>query len=207
MKEIFLNPNVLACILAYLIGAIPFGLLLVKQFAKIDIRQEGSKSIGATNVLRVLKQQNNKMAKKLAIATIALDGLKGFLPVLITKLMGFSFDTQLSVALFAVVGHCFSPYLKFHGGKGVATGAGALLLFLPIELAIALAVWFVVGKVLKISSLASLLAVAALLISMFLLHPDNLSIKAPVCIITFIIVYKHTPNIIRLFKGKESKVI
>ena len=96
MKEIFLNPNVLACILAYLIGAIPFGLLLVKQFAKIDIRQEGSKSIGATNVLRVLKQQNNKMAKKLALATIALDGLKGFLPVLITKLMGFSFDTQLS---------------------------------------------------------------------------------------------------------------
>jgi glycerol-3-phosphate acyltransferase PlsY len=114
-----------------------------------------------------------------------------------------------AIAIFSVIGHCYSPYLKFEGGKGVATGAGVLLVMLPIETLIAFITWFIVGKVLKISSLSSLLALCALILSSFIIHPDIDSIKthAPIFIIAFVIVYKHIPNIVRLFQGKESKVI
>jgi len=207
--DFLLNINVQFYILSYLIGGIPFGLLIAKLFTGKDIRESGSGSIGATNVLRVLKETNPALAKKLAITTVVLDALKGVVLLIIAKLIGLSIETLWAIAIFSVIGHCYSPYLKFEGGKGVATGAGVLLVMLPIETLIAFITWFIVGKVLKISSLSSLLALCALILSSFIIHPDVDGIKthAPIFIIAFVIVYKHIPNIIRLFQGKESKVI
>lgn len=201
--------NVQFYILGYLVGGIPFGLLLAKYFTGKDIRESGSGSIGATNVLRVLKETNPKLAKKLAILTVTLDALKGIVVLLVAQFLGLSLEVLWAIAIFAVVGHCYSPYLKFEGGKGVATGAGVLLVMLPLETFIAFVTWFVVGKVLKISSLSSLLALSALLVSSYLIHPtlEGINSHAPLWIIAFIIVYKHLPNIIRLFQGKETKVV
>ena len=203
------NINIQFYIIAYLVGGIPFGLLLAKYFSGSDIRQSGSGSIGATNVLRVLKESNPALAKKLAIITLVLDAFKGIAVLVVAKALHVSPETLWAIAIFAIMGHCFSPYLKFEGGKGVATGAGVLLVLLPIETLIAFVAWFIAGKVLKISSLSSLMALTALLVSSFIIHPDIEGIKthAPLFIIAFIIVYKHTPNIMRLFQGKESKVI
>lgn len=207
--DFLFNINVQFYILSYLVGGIPFGLLLAKRFAGKDIRQSGSGSIGATNVLRVLKETNPILAKKLAITTVLLDALKGIVVLLIGKILGLSFETLWAIAVFAVFGHCYSPYLKFEGGKGVATGAGVLLVMLPIETFVAFITWFVAGKVLKISSLSSLLALGALLISSYIIHPTlgDIHSHAPLWIIAFIIVYKHIPNIMRLFQGKETKVV
>ncbi|MCI6988955.1 MAG: glycerol-3-phosphate 1-O-acyltransferase PlsY [Campylobacter sp.] len=205
---ILTNPNSLACIIAYLVGAIPFGLLIAKKFAHLDIKSEGSKSIGATNVLRVLKAHNSNLAKKLAIATIICDVLKGVVPILIARyILELSLNTQLSMAVFAVLGHCFSPYLKFEGGKGVATGAGVLGLFLPLELGCALIVWFVVAKVFKISSVASLFGLLTLVLIVLIFRSDELYLRAPVLGIAFMIFYKHIPNIKRLIFKQEGKVI
>jgi len=207
--DFLFNINIQFYILSYLIGGIPFGLLIAKLFTGKDIRESGSGSIGATNVLRVLKETNPSLAKKLAITTVVLDALKGIILLIVAKFIGLSIETLWAIAIFSVIGHCYSPYLKFEGGKGVATGAGVLLVMLPIETLIAFATWFLVGKVLKISSLSSLLALSALILSSFIIHPDIEGIKthAPIFIIAFVIVYKHIPNIIRLFQGKESKVI
>ena len=168
--DFLLNINVQFYILSYLIGGIPFGLLIAKLFTGKDIRESGSGSIGATNVLRVLKETNPALAKKLAITTVVLDGLKGVVLLIIAKLIGLSIETLWAIAIFSVIGHCYSPYLKFEGGKGVATGAGVLLVMLPIETLIAFITWFIVGKVLKISSLSSLLALCALILSSFIIH-------------------------------------
>jgi glycerol-3-phosphate acyltransferase PlsY len=175
----------------------------------IKITQEGSKAIGATNVLRVLKQKDPSLAKKLSIATIILDALKGIAVLTAASLMGVSEETKWAVAVIAVLGHCFSPYLKFEGGKGVATGIGVFLYMLPVETAIGILFWFISAKILKISSLSSLIGVAALVVSSFILHPDIKVIHthAPVILIAVIIFYKHIPNIIRLIQGKEKKVV
>ncbi len=204
------NTNIQFYIIAYLVGGIPFGLLLAKQFTSIDVRESGSGSIGATNVLRVLKESNPVLAKKIAVATLLLDALKGIAVLVVAKFaFGVSEQTLWMVAILAVVGHCYSPYLKFEGGKGVATGMGVMLFMLPVETIIALIAWFIAGKTIKISSISSLIALATLIISSFIIHPEITEIKthAPILIISFLIIYKHVPNIIRLFSGKESKVV
>ncbi len=203
------NINIQFYILAYLVGGIPFGLLLAKYFGKINITEVGSGSIGATNVLRALKTQDPKLAKKVAIATLVLDVLKGIVVLSIAKVMGLSEATLWAIAILAVVGHCYSPYLKFEGGKGVATGMGVLFFLLPIETIIGVIVWLIVAKIVKISSLASLLAFLTIAISSFILHPKIYTIEshAPILIITFIIFYKHIPNIMRIVKGEEKRVV
>ena len=202
------NPNVIFYIIAYLVGGIPFGYILAKIFAGVDIKKSGSKSIGATNVLRVVKQKDEKLAKKLAIATVVFDALKGAVMVLIAKLLGFPPAVWWMVGIMTVLGHCYSPFLKFEGGKGVATGMGVLLVLLPIETLIGLAVWAIVGKLTKISSLASLSGLAAVVISSFIIHPELPYVRshAPLLILAFIIFYKHLPNIKRLITGQERKV-
>lgn len=205
-----MNENLIAYLVAYLIGAIPFGLLFGLLFGGINIKKSGSKSIGATNVLRVIKQSNPALAKKLAILTVVFDALKGVIPILVGKFI-FELDiaTLWAMGVLAVVGHCFSPYLMFEGGKGIATGAGVLAYFLPLELMIAVVTWFITGKVLKISSLASLIALLAMVVSSFIFHYDipEINTHAPILIIAFIVVYKHMPNIKRLLSGSEGKVI
>lgn len=209
-KVVDMNENLIAYLVAYLIGAIPFGLLFGLLFGGINIKKSGSKSIGATNVLRVIKQSNPTLAKKLAILTVVFDALKGVIPILVGKFI-FELDiaTLWAMGVLAVVGHCFSPYLMFEGGKGIATGAGVLAYFLPLELMIAVVAWFIAGKVLKISSLASLIALLAMVVSSFIFHYDvpEINTHAPILIIAFIVVYKHMPNIKRLLSGSEGKVI
>jgi len=207
--DLLSNINIQFYIIAYLVGGIPFGLLLAKKFTSIDVRESGSGSIGATNVLRVLKDSNPALAKKIAIATLLLDALKGMAILIVAMSMDISQQTMWMIAILAVVGHCYSPYLKLEGGKGVATGMGVMLFMLPIETILAVIAWFIAGKTLKVSSLSSLIALLTLLISSFIIHPDIPEIKthAPLFIISFLIVYKHVPNIMRLFSGKESKVV
>lgn len=206
--EFFNNINNIFFLAAYLVGGIPFGLILAKMFAKVDIKESGSKSIGATNVLRVVKEKQPALAKKLAIATLLLDALKGIAVLAVAKMVGVPDATLWAVAVLAVAGHCFSPYLMFEGGKGVATGVGVLVFMLPIVTTIAIIAWFILGKTLRISSLASLGALAALIISSYIIYPEipNIYSHAPIWIIAIIVVYKHIPNIIRLIKGQEKRV-
>ncbi|BDY12556.1 glycerol-3-phosphate 1-O-acyltransferase PlsY [Hydrogenimonas cancrithermarum] len=206
--EFLTNPNIIFYLAAYLVGGIPFGLILAKMFAGVDIKQSGSQSIGATNVLRVVKQKNPALAKKLAIATVLLDAFKGIAVLLVAKLAGMPDATLWAIAVLAVAGHCFSPYLMFEGGKGVATGVGVLAFMMPDVTAIALVVWFVLGKTLRISSLASLGALAAFIVASYILYPDvpNIHSHAPIWIIAIVVVYKHTPNIVRLLSGREKRV-
>ncbi len=203
--ELLLNTNVEFFILAYLIGGIPFGLLLAKKFAGVDIKASGSGSIGATNVLRVVKEKNPALAKKLGIATLALDAFKGIFVLIIAYFTGLSEATLWGIAVLAVIGHCFSPYLNFEGGKGIATGMGVMMFMLPIETIIALVVWGISAKTIRISSISSLTGVAALLIASFIIHPDMA--HAPIIFIVFILFYKHIPNIIRVIKGEEKRIV
>lgn len=205
----FTSINGIFYVLAYFIGGIPFGLLYGKYLAGVDIRQVGSGSVGATNVLRALKENNLKFAKKIAILTMLSDALKGAVIIGIAKIVGLSYEAQWMLAFLAVVGHCFSPFLKFEGGKGVATTVGVIAVFLPIEALLGLIVWFLVGKFLKISSLASLLGLFVGIGSSFIIHPEipHINTHTPLILITMIVVYKHIPNIVRLIQNKEKRVI
>ncbi|MCG3656355.1 glycerol-3-phosphate 1-O-acyltransferase PlsY [Aliarcobacter butzleri] len=202
------NQNIVFYLLAYLVGSIPFGLILAKTFAGVDIKSQGSKSIGATNVLRVVKQTNPSLAKKLGIATVLLDALKGTLVLLVGIYYGVSSETLWAIAVLAVLGHCYSIYLGLEGGKGVATGLGVYIVLIPYSTLIGALVWIVCAKVLKISSLSSLLGLVAAVISAIFIYDDlGINSNVPMYLIAFIILYKHIPNIVRLIKGQESKVI
>lgn len=202
--DFLFNQNVHFYLAAYLLGGIPFGLLLAKFFAGVNVKESGSGSIGATNVLRVVKETNPALAKKLGAATLALDALKGIAVVLAAKQFGMDESVQWMVAVLAVIGHCFSPYMWFEGGKGVATGMGVMAVMLPIPTAIALIVWAVSAKTIRISSISSMLGLLALVVASFLLNPAMF--HAPVLFIAFILFYKHIPNFIRLFQGEEKRV-
>ena len=197
-------------IAAYLIGGIPFGYLLAKYIGGVNIKEEGSGNIGATNVLRVLKAKDPKLAKKLGALTLLLDALKGAIVLLVAKYLGASDFTLWSIAVFAVIGHCYTPFLNFEGGKGVATGFGVLLVLLPIPSLIALVVWFIAAKGLKISSLSSLIALLSILLASYVTFSNGLPgihTFVPLWIIAFIIFYKHIPNIKRLLLKKEERVV
>ena len=197
--------NLVAYAVAYLIGGIPFGLIFAYVFGAGDIRQQGSGSIGATNVLRVLKERDPKLAKKVAVLTFLGDFGKVVVPICVARFLGLDDATLWAMAVLAVVGHCFSPYLGFNGGKGIATGVGAIMAILPIEAWLGLLVWFVFAKGLKISSVASLAGAFTAVVSSFFIHPQ-LPSPLPLLLILFFIVYKHIPNIKRLLSGQEGRV-
>lgn len=203
------TPNIMLYLVAYLIASIPFGVIMVKSLYGVDITKEGSKSIGATNVYRVVKNIDLQNAKKIAILTIVCDAIKGFLPILIAKILGVDENVLWMMAVMAVLGHCFSVFLKFEGGKGVATSFGVFAIFLPLEVVLSLIVWFLVGKFIKISSLASLSAVFTFLFLSFIINPQIPAINthAPIIIIVFIVFYKHIPNIKRLIFKEEKQVL
>jgi glycerol-3-phosphate acyltransferase PlsY len=203
--EMLSNINIQFYLLAYIVGSIPFGLILAKVFAKVDIKKEGSGNIGATNVLRVVKQRDPDLAKKLSIATLALDVLKGIAVLVIANLAGVSEATMWGVAVFAVIGHCFSIFLLGEGGKGVATGLGVLLYMIPLGALVGIVVWAIGAKVLKISSLSSLIGLLAVVVASFVLYPNI--VHTPVVIIALIILYKHSDNIMRLLSGEERSVV
>ena len=186
----------LAALIGALLGSIPFGLLLTRAAGLGDVRQIGSGSIGATNVLRTGN-------KALAAATLALDFLKGFLAVwLVGTTIGQGFDIIAGCA--AVVGHCLPPWLSFRGGKGVATALGVFLALAWPILLIAGAVWLVVAKIWKMSSLASLSAMGASVVASLALTPGPVGLG--ILFIAAFVALRHQANIERLIKGTEPRI-
>jgi glycerol-3-phosphate acyltransferase PlsY len=208
MTDLLTNQNILLYLVAYLIAGIPFGYLLAKQFAGVDIKKEGSGNIGATNVLRVVKETDPKLAKKLGAITLFLDAIKGVLVILVAKYLGATEGVLWTLAVLAVLGHCFSAFLFFEGGKGVATSFGVLAMMMPIPALIAIVVWAVAAKGLKVSSISSLIALVAFIIASYIMYPEvsGIGSHAPIWIIALIITYKHIPNLVRLFHKEEAAV-
>ena len=184
-----------AALLGYLIGSIPFGLLLTRAAGMGDVRKIGSGNIGATNVLRTGN-------KGLAAGTLLLDLLKGLAPVLIAERLGG--EVAAFAAGAAVLGHCFPVWLGFKGGKGVATNAGvAFGLAWPVGLAYAF-VWLSVLAIFRISSLAGMAAVVAAAAAAPLFgYPQFFPVLAAIALL---IIYLHRANIARLAKGEEPRV-
>ena len=179
----------------YLLGSIPFGLVLTKLAGLGDIRQMGSGNIGATNVLRT----GNKL---LAALTLILDGAKGAAAVLIAAQFGP--DMAVLAGAGAFLGHLFPVWLKFRGGKGVATFLGVMLAIAwPVGIACCLT-WLAVALVLRYSSLAALIAAAAAPILALAAHRPELAAAFAVMII--VIFWRHRSNIARLLKGEEPKL-
>ncbi|HZV89543.1 MAG TPA: glycerol-3-phosphate 1-O-acyltransferase PlsY [Candidatus Binatus sp.] len=195
--------SVAIAISAYLLGSIPFGLLLGKLFGAADVRTEGSGNIGATNVARV--------AGPLAgILTLLLDAAKGALAVVLAARLSDQSSTWMMIAgLCALVGHCYPIWLGFHGGKGVATAAGVFLVLSPLAFLAAAILFFLVVLYWRFVSLGSISAAAAMpLLIYFFWAPHH----APPYAVTFgslaaalLIVYKHDANIQRLVQGDEPK--
>ena len=197
--------SLLALLLGYVLGSIPFGLLLALAAGKGDIRQQGSGNIGATNVLRT-------GSKGLAAGTLLLDMGKGLLAVLLAQhlfvqpaaMPAAAFGPVPLAALGAVLGHCFPMWLKFKGGKGVATNAGvAFGLGWPIGLAYAL-VWLAVLALARISSLAGMSAVVAAAVAAAVL--GFASFVPVLAVIALLVIWLHRANIARLRAGTEPRV-
>jgi acyl phosphate:glycerol-3-phosphate acyltransferase len=190
-------------IVAYLLGSIPFGLLFTRLFGGGDVRKSGSGNIGATNVARVA-------GPLAALLTLLFDIAKGALPVWVAaRLTGESATWMMAAALAALVGHCFPIWLKFRGGKGVATAAGAFLVLCPPALLGSMILFLLVLFFWRYVSLASISAAAAMPLLIYILWAPH---HAPPLIVTFgalaaaaIIIYKHDANIQRLVQGEESK--
>jgi glycerol-3-phosphate acyltransferase PlsY len=184
----------LAIVLSFLLGSVPFGLVLTRSAGLGDIRRIGSGNIGATNVLRTGRRD-------LAAATMVLDAAKGTVAVLLARHWG-SHDLGAIAGLAAVLGHTLTPWLRFHGGKGVATGCGVLLgIAWPLGLAIA-AIWVTIVATTRLSSLGALAACAAAPLIALYLTPY----PWPVIVIAAWIAWRHRANIARLRAGTEPRV-
>ena len=180
----------------YLLGSVPFGLLLARLAGLGDIRKVGSGNIGATNVLRTGR-------KGLAAATLMLDGGKGAAAVLLAGAWGP--DMQLAAALGALLGHLYPVWLRFKGGKGVATALGVLLAIAWQVGVAACATWLVVAGLSRFSSLATLLAIAAAPFYAWWFHGDLQMVEFAAIIAAFVWL-RHRTNIARLIKGQEPKI-
>ena len=188
---------ILILILAYLLGSIPFSLIIARLFKGIDIRNHGSGNIGATNVLRTV-------GKKEATLALIADILKGVLPVLLATFVLEDFWIS-ATAILVVLGHVFPIFAGFKGGKGVATTLGALIVIIPSGVIISLIVWLLVLVVFRYASLASMIAAIALPAVCWGLNTP-LAFTAAASINAVIILLKHTGNIKRLIAGTENKV-
>lgn len=195
-----MTPWILSISLAYLLGSIPFGYILVKIFRKQDIRATGSGNIGATNVAR-------SGAKGLAIATLLLDLGKAFVAVKIAQhIFSGNYDLAVAAAVAAIFGHVFPVWLGFRGGKGVASALGVFLaLSWPSALA-CLAVFIVVFALTRYVSLASVIAAAAFpLVGFYFVRFRTPIVIAGFVFIPLLIIVKHHQNIRRLLSGKENR--
>ena len=190
-------PLLLCAALAYLVGSIPFGLILTRLAGLGDVRQIGSGNIGATNVLRTGR-------KGLAAATLLLDAGKGALAVAVAR--GFGEEFAAVAALAAVLGHLFPVWLRFKGGKGVATSAGVLLAYNPPVALATIATWLVMALLFRYSSLAALTAAVLAPLWAWLFGPRATLPIAVVGAIALLVVMRHAGNIGRLIRGDESKI-
>lgn len=199
--------NSLALILAYLLGSIPFGFLIVKLRSGADIRQTGSGGTGATNVTR-------KAGKGAGVVTLILDALKGAAAIWVARWLTDEAGTSWIVAgagVLAVAGHCFPVWLKFKAGKGVATGLGVFLAIVPWAVLAAAIVFVVVVWRTRFISLGSILAAAFVPLWVWAMHTwlepisNFVPIIASLCVSSAIIIAKHHENIQRLVAGAENK--
>lgn len=193
-----LSPTIMAAALlfGYLCGSIPFGLVLTRMAGLGDVRKIGSGNIGATNVLRTGN-------KKLAAATVLGDALKGTVAVLVAGWFA-GLEAALIAGLGAFLGHLYPVWLKFKGGKGVATYLGVLLGLAPLIVLVFAAVWLGMAKLFRYSSLAALAAAIAVPVALYLYgRPEIGSLFVVLSLITFL---KHHENIRRLMAGTESRI-
>ena len=180
---------------SYFLGSIPFGLIITKIFLNQDIRNVGSGNIGTTNVLRTGK-------KSLAIATLIFDILKGYVSVVVT--LKYFNDLIYFSALICFIGHIFPVWLKFKGGKGVATYLG-IILALSFKFGIIFGItWLIISFIFKYSSLASM--IGALIVFAYSTILDNTALSVFLFISFIIILYTHRENIVRLKDSKETKI-
>ena len=191
---------VLTAVLSYLLGSIPFGLILVRIFRGQDVRQTGSGNIGATNVARSWPL--------LGLLTLVLDAFKGLAsPVLVRAIFPGRNELAAMAALCAIVGHIFPVWLKFRGGKGVATALGSFALLAPKATLVTLGVFFAVVMALRYVSLGSIVAVALFPLLAWLLHDyaDAPQVLGLMAIASLLIIARHHQNIRRLLAGNESR--
>jgi glycerol-3-phosphate acyltransferase PlsY len=184
---------------AYLVGAVPFGLLVVRGVTGRDIRTEGSGNIGATNVFRTA-------GPALGVAVMLLDLLKGAAPVFVAHRLGASPAVVVATGLAAVVGHNWSVFLGGKGGKGIATSYGVLLAVSPVAGVIAAGLWIAVIVVTRFASAASLLGVTSVPVVMWIRHEpaEHLVFGTAAVVLAF---YRHRANIRRLARGEELPII
>jgi len=190
-------PEMLVSLLVgYLCGSIPFGLILTRMAGLGDVRSIGSGNIGATNVLRTGN-------KKLAALTLLLDALKGTVAVLAARYV-IGMEAALIAGLAAFLGHLYPVWLKFKGGKGVATYLGVLLGLAPLIVLVFAAIWLGMAKLFRYSSLAALTAAVAVPIALYLYgRPEVASLFVVMSVIT---ILKHHQNISRLLSGTEGRI-
>ncbi|WP_160004599.1 glycerol-3-phosphate 1-O-acyltransferase PlsY [Rhizobium sp. 18055] len=185
-----------AAVIGYLLGSIPFGLLLTRAAGLGDVRSIGSGNIGATNVLRTGN-------KKLAAATLLLDALKAAAAAWIVGYV-FGYEASLIAGFFAFIGHLFPVWIGFKGGKGVATYIGTLLGVAPMMVLAFAAVWLAIAFTTRYSSLSALVAMLVIPVALWILGAEK--VAAVMAVMTVISYWKHKENIARLMRGAESKI-
>lgn len=184
-------------LIAYLIGAIPTGIILTKLTGAEDIRKVGSGNIGATNVYRTA-------GRKLGIYTLLGDCLKGIIPILFAMLFGFQGAELAVIGMVAMLGHCFPVYLSFKGGKGVATALGVFLVISPASVMLALSLFLVVLGKWRYISLASIICAAVIPYLVLALERSMMVFLVCSCI-SILVIWRHKENIDRLLAGTENK--
>ncbi|AGB70825.1 MULTISPECIES: glycerol-3-phosphate 1-O-acyltransferase PlsY [Rhizobium] len=194
--QLTLQTALAALVIGYLLGSIPFGLLLTRMAGLGDVRNIGSGNIGATNVLRTGN-------KGLAAATLLLDAFKGTAAVLISAHF-FGEDAGVLAGFAAFIGHIFPVWIGFKGGKGVATYLGILLGLAPLMALIFAIVWLAIAFTTRYSSLSALVATLVIPVVLWILGADK--IAAVMALMTVISWYKHRANIARLTAGTEGKI-
>ncbi|MFA7073971.1 MAG: glycerol-3-phosphate 1-O-acyltransferase PlsY [Endomicrobiaceae bacterium] len=190
--------TVIYLVLSYFCGSIPFAYIISKVFKKIDIRQCGSGNPGATNVFRVV-------SKPLGILTFFLDALKGFIPVYAAITFNQPVYFLLAVALVTLLGHIFTVFLNFKGGKGVATGCGIFMAFAPVVTLICFAVFVLVLVLSKYVALSSISAAVALPVCLAVFNNSDIIIIFA-CLVSALVIIRHIENIKRILKGTENKI-
>jgi glycerol-3-phosphate acyltransferase PlsY len=200
-----MNPRWFIPVVAYFLGSIPFGLLLVKLFRQgRDVRSEGSGNIGAANVARVA-------GPGVGLATLLLDAGKGYLAVwLATRWSDGNVRCIMGAAVAAVLGHLFPIWLRFRGGRGVATGVGVCLLISGKAVLAAVAIWLLVVAFWRYVSLGSITAAAAMPLLVYLFyapgHAPPFVVSLGIIAIAILVIWKHRPNIERLLSGTENRM-
>lgn len=193
----------LAITASYALGAIPFGLVLARVLKGVDLRDVGSGNIGATNAMRVL-------GKPLGLFAFALDWAKGFVPVFWFATLAATGEeleyARLYCGAAAVVGHCFPVYLKFKGGKGVATGCGSIVAVEPLVFLAGGAAWLVTLGVARMVGLASMVMGVAFPVAAWWLRRDDLPFQIGCGLLTLLILIRHRANLGRMLRGEEPRI-